>query len=230
MKNIFILTLILLPCSLFAQEIPVNKYGLKVVNNMRLYRELVAKDSNMRMVDAEKFIPGLQTDVRYATANNFTKQALYPQSRVFLRLPAAKALLAVQRELNARGLGLKIFDGYRPYAVTEKMWATVPDDRYAADPSKGSGHNRGAAVDLTLISLKTGKELAMPTDFDNFTEMAHHNYPLTDSAVAANRKLLKSVMEQHGFVALDTEWWHYFLKNHKDYPLMDITFGELDKR
>lgn len=230
MKNIFILTLILLPGSLFAQEIPVNKYGLKVVNNIRLYRELVAKDSNMQMVDAEKFIPGLQTDIRYATANNFTKQVLYPQARVFLRLPAARALLAVQQELNTKGLGLKVFDGYRPYAVTEKMWAIVPDDRYAADPSKGSGHNRGAAVDLTIISLKTGKELAMPTDFDNFTEMAHHTYPLTDSAVAANRKLLKSVMEQHGFVALDTEWWHYFLKNHRDYPLMDITFGELDKR
>lgn len=230
MKNIFILPLFLVFLSLKAQDIPLNKYGLKVVNDISLYHQLVAKDSNMQMVDAEKRVPRLKKDIRYATVNNFTKQQLYKQARIFLRLPAANALLAVQQELNRLGMGLKIFDGYRPYTATEKMWAIVPDDRYAADPSKGSGHNRGAAVDLTIIDLKTGKELPMPTDFDNFTEKAHHDYPLTDSTVAANRRLLKTVMEKHGFVALETEWWHYFLKDHKLYPLMDIPFEELDKR
>jgi zinc D-Ala-D-Ala dipeptidase len=227
-KNIFILPAFLVCLSLKAQEIPLNKYGLKVVNDISLYRQLAVKDSNMQMVDVEQRIPRLKKDIRYATVNNFTKQQLYKQARVFLRLPAANALLAVQQELNRLGMGLKIFDGYRPYAVTEQMWAIVPDDRYAADPSKGSGHNRGAAVDLTIIHLKTGKELTMPTDFDNFSEQAHHDYPLTDSTVAANRRLLRTVMEKHGFVALKTEWWHYFFSNAKEYPLMDIAFEDLD--
>jgi zinc D-Ala-D-Ala dipeptidase len=204
-KNIFILILLLVPAALFAQQIPLNKYRLPVVNDIRLYQQLAAKDSNMRLVDVEAMIPGIAKDIRYATVNNFTKQALYKQARVFLRLPVAKALLAVQLELNRLGYGLKIFDGYRPYAATEKMWAIVPDDRYAANPANGSGHNRGAAVDLTIIHLKTKKEIQMPTDFDDFTEKAHHNYPLKDSTVAANRRLLKTVMEKHGFTSLDTD-------------------------
>ncbi|UYQ91527.1 M15 family metallopeptidase [Chitinophaga horti] len=230
MKNIFILILILVALRGTAQDIPANKYGLKVVSDLALYQRMVAKDANMRMVNLETLIPGIKKDIRYATANNFTKQQLYRQALVFLRLPVAKALLEAQRELNRLGYGFKIFDGYRPYEVTEKMWAIVPDDRYAANPANGSGHNRGAAVDLTLIYLETGKEVVMPTDFDDFTEKAYHNYPLKDSAVAANRGLLKTIMEKHGFTALETEWWHYFFRDHKKYPLMDIRFEELDKR
>jgi D-alanyl-D-alanine dipeptidase len=107
------------------------------------------------------------------------------------------------------------------------MWEIVPDERYAANPAKGSGHNRGIAVDVTLVNLLTGKELAMPTDFDDFSEKAHHDYMHLDSTIIANRKILRDVMEQHGFVALQTEWWHYSLPDPKKYQLMDLDFDQL---
>lgn len=213
--------------SAFAQQLPLNKYGLPVVNNVKLYGQLVAADSNQAFVNITTYIPNIRKDVRYATAANFTRQVLYPQAAVYLRLPAAKALKAVQMELNKKGLGLLMYDGYRPYHITEKMWQIVPDDRYAADPAKGSGHNRGVAVDLTIIDLHTNKPLTMPTDFDDFTEKAHHNYSVSDPAIAANRKLLRNIMEAHGFIALETEWWHYYLKDYKQYPLTDLPFSSL---
>lgn len=210
-----------------AQTIPPNKYGLPVVNAVSLYRQLVAADSNQLLVNVSRFIPGIRKDIRYATVNNFTHEQLYTTAAVYLRLPAAKALKAVQQELNKKGLGLLIFDGYRPYRVTEKMWTIVPDAQYAADPRSGSGHNRGVAVDLTIIDLNTGKAVNMPTDFDDFTEKAHHDHVLTDSTVAANRELLRDVMEKYGFTPLPTEWWHYVLKNANQYPLMDILFEDI---
>ncbi len=211
----------------YAQKIPLNKYGLPVVNTVTLYKELVAADSNQVLVDITTYIPNIRKDVRYATTANFTHKILYPYAAVYLRLPAAKALKEVQLELNKKGLGLLIFDGYRPYSVTEMMWEIVPDDRYAADPHAGSGHNRGAAVDITIIDLHTGKPLPMPTGYDDFTEKAHHDYAAPDPAVTANRALLRDIMEQHGFAPLTTEWWHYYLKDHKRFPLMNIPFEEL---
>lgn len=223
MKNIFILCFFALPFSIFAQEVPLNKYGLPVVNNMALYGELVKADPQQALLRVTDFA----TDVRYATANNFTKTVLYPFPAVFLRRPAYEALLNLQEYLRPLGLGIKIYDGYRPYRITEKMWEIVPDDRYAADPKKGSGHNRGVAVDLTLIYLKTGKEMPMPTPYDDFTEKAHHDYDDLSDEVKENRHLLRTLMEAYGFVALETEWWHYSLKDPQKYPLMDIGFEEL---
>lgn len=146
-----------------------------------------------------------------------------------MRLAAAKALQNVCIALKKQLLGIKIFDAYRPYSVTKTMWQIVPDDRYAANPAKGSGHNRGIAIDLTLIDLLTKKELAMPTAFDDFTEKSHHNYMLLDSEVLKNRKMLKDVMEQKGFIALDTEWWHYYLPNASKYELLDFDFKQMKK-
>lgn len=223
MKNIFILLVLSLPSLLFAQEIPLNKYGLSVVSSVTMYNAQVQADSNMQLVR----VTDIPIDVRYATSENFTKQQLYPFAAVWLRRPAYEALLRLQAVLNPMGLGLKIYDGYRPYRVTEKMWEIVPDDRYAADPKKGSGHNRGIAVDLTIIYTKTGKEMPMPTDFDDFTEKAHHEYPDLDAEVIENRVLLRTMMEAHGFIALETEWWHYYLADPEIYPLMDIGFDEL---
>jgi zinc D-Ala-D-Ala dipeptidase len=211
----------------FAQNIPPNKYGLQVVSIPALYKQSVAADSNQAFIDIISYIPGIRRDIRYATAANFTHHVLYPYAGVFLRLPAAKALSAVQRELNNQGLGLLIYDAYRPYSITEKMWEIVPDDRYAANPRNGSGHNRGVAVDLTIVDLRSGKPLTMPTDFDDFTEKAHHAYPVSDTTIAANRTLLRSIMEKHGFIPLTTEWWHYYLKDYKQYPLMNIPFSSL---
>ncbi len=125
------------------------------------------------------------------------------------------------------GFGLKIFDAYRPYSVTEKMWEPIKDDRYVADPKKGSGHNRGIAVDLTIINLKTTKELPMGTGYDNFTDTAHQNFTALPKEILVNRNILKSLMEKHGFIALESEWWHYFLPNARDFELLDIPFKKL---
>lgn len=146
---VFMSVIILTSFTLFAQSIPLNHYGLPVVNDAGLYQQLSAADSNQVMVDLEEFIPGIEKKIYYATPNNFTHQVLYPEARIFLRLPAAEKLKAVEKDLQKEGLGLLIFDAYRPYAITEKMWEIEPDDRYAADPRHGSGHNRGASVDLS---------------------------------------------------------------------------------
>ena len=209
--------------------LPKNKFGLIVINTKAGYRQSILDDSTKQMVALKDFVSPLVTDFKYATTNNFTKITLYKKPIPYIRLAAAKALQNVCTALKKQGLGIKIFDAYRPYNVTKKMWEVVPDDRYAANPAKGSGHNRGVAIDLTLIDLLTKKELAMPTPFDDFTEKAHHNYMLLDSVVLKNRTLLKTVMEQNGFIALETEWWHYYLPNSSKYELLDFDFKEMKR-
>ena len=181
------------------------------------------------MIELKSIVPGIVYDFRYATTNNFMKRLMYPAGTniTFLRLPAARALQNVQQELKQSGLGLKIFDAYRPYAVTVKFWELVKDERYVANPSKGSGHNRGIAVDLTIINLKTGKELNMGTGFDNFTDSAHHTFASLPEEVLQNRILLKSSMEKYGFKAFNTEWWHYFLADGSKFEILDIDFKKL---
>ena len=193
------------------------------------YKKQVKKDSTKRMIELKSIVPGIVYDFRYATTNNFMKRLMYPAGTniTFLRLPAARALQNVQQELKQSGLGLKIFDAYRPYAVTVKFWELVKDERYVANPSKGSGHNRGIAVDLTIINLKTGKELNMGTGFDNFTDSAHHTFASLPEEVLQNRILLKSSMEKYGFKAFNTEWWHYFLADGSKFEILDIDFKKL---
>ena len=168
------------------------------------------------LVDVQRMIPGIVLDIRYATTNNFTGQKLYPVARCCLRREAAQNLKAVQEELHGMGLGLKVFDGYRPLSVQKKMWAIYPNPGYVADPAKGSRHNRGAAVDLTLVRLD-GTELPMPTPFDDFTEKAHRSYLDLPAEVIKNRELLEQVMEKHHFRGLSTEWWHFDLNHAKQY-------------
>jgi len=214
-----------------AQDTVLNKYGLWVITSNVQLQKTINKSPAKKMIDLKAAIPGIVFDLRYATVNNFTHKQLYPAiTTTFLRKTAATALASVQKELNKKGLGLKIFDAYRPYSATEKMWELVKDERYAADPKKGSGHNRGIAVDLTIIDLVTKKELAMGTGFDNFTDSAHHAFTALPIQVLQNRLLLKTTMERYGFKALDTEWWHYSLPNAKDYELLDIDFAELIKK
>jgi D-alanyl-D-alanine dipeptidase len=181
------------------------------------------------MVELKTIIPGIRYDLRYASTENFMKRLMYPEKTeiTFLRYPAALALREIQAELHKKGLGLKIFDAYRPYSVTVKFWELVKDERYVANPARGSGHNRGIAVDLTIINSSTGKELNMGTGFDNFTDTAHHVFTALPEEVLQNRKLLKSVMEKHGFKALDTEWWHYYLPDANRFELLDIDFKKL---
>ncbi|HTE12089.1 MAG TPA: M15 family metallopeptidase, partial [Chitinophagaceae bacterium] len=145
----------------------------------------------------------------------------------YLRLPAAKALAQVQKELNEKGMGLKVFDAYRPYSVTEKFWELVLNEKYVADPKKGSGHNRGIAVDLSIIYSHNGKELQMPTGFDNFSDTAHHTFMNIPFEALQNRKILKDVMEKYGFKMFETEWWHYSWPDEKNYyEAMDIPFSD----
>ena len=208
----------------------VSPQGLTIIETAADYKKTLAADSSKRMVDLKKAVPGIILDLKYSSMHNFMKQKLYPRIKTsFLRQNAAWALAQLQKELNAQNLGLKIWDAYRPYSVTVKMWEPVKDDRYAADPKFGSGHNRGAAVDLTIIDLGTGKELPMGTGFDNFSDTAHHNFKNLPENILKNRFLLRSLMEKHGFKALETEWWHYYLPNSKDYELMDLGFKELGK-
>lgn len=192
------------------------------VLDARGYRQSVARDPEMRLVDLETL--GIPLDVRYATPNNFMKQTLYPSAKAFLRAPAAKALADVQRELAAQGLGIKVFDGYRPYAVTVAMWEPIKNPDYVADPKKGSRHNRGAAVDLTLIDLKTGAEVAMPTPYDDFTPRAAQSFNDLPPDVLANRLLLNDVMTRHGFDPLPSEWWHFDFRGWERFDLLDVPF------
>lgn len=161
-------------------------------------------------------------DVKYATTDNFTGQILYPVAKVYLRNIVAQRLAAVQQYLSQRGYSLKVFDGYRPLSVQKKMWAVVPDERYVADPRKGSRHNRGAAVDVTLVHKADGSELDMGTPYDDFTDKAHTDYHNLSDQVLKNRALLADVMQQFGFLSFKTEWWHFDFKGWEQFPILDI--------
>ena len=205
------------------------KSEFTVVHTNDYYQKTIAHDTMKQMVVIKKYIPNIEIDFIYATDSNFTHQILYKKPKAYLRLAAVKALLSVANLLKVKGLGLLIYDAYRPYSITKIMWQIISDERYTANPAKGSGHNRGIAVDLTLYDLHTGKALEMPTTFDDFTEKAHHNYMQLDSLVLKNRTLLKTVMEQNGFIALETEWWHYYLPNASKYELLDFDFKQMKK-
>lgn len=181
------------------------------------------------LVDIQDINPGITLDIRYATANNFLNVKLYSVPRCLLRTSVAQKLSLVQQQLEPTGLGLKVFDCYRPLSVTRKMWSALPDPRYVANPARGSRHNRGAAVDLTLVDAM-GNELEMPTDFDDFSDRAARDYEGSDVSNQArqNSQLLESVMTQQGFIPLITEWWHFDAQNWQDYPLLDISLEAVD--
>lgn len=208
-------------------SVPANQYGLRVVPDVATYERLARANPEKRLVDLSTL--GIPLDIRYATGNNFMKKQLYPVAKAWLRAPAARALADVQRELAARGVGIKVFDGYRPYRVTEAMWEPIRNPDYVADPAKGSRHNRGAAVDLTLIDLQTGAELAMPTPYDDFTARAAHEFSDLPSDVLANRALLREVMTKHGFEPLPSEWWHYDFAGWREFELMNVGLEELGR-
>ena len=201
-----------------------------VINNVATYKKSILADSMNRLVPLQTLIPQLIIDLKYGTKNNFTHTVLYHKPVAYARLQVALTLKKINDELNQMGLGLKLFDAYRPYKVTQQMWKVVPDERYAANPAKGSGHNRGAAVDVTLVNLSTNTELEMPTAYDDFSEKAHHNYMKLSPAVLENRQRLKTTMEKYGFQSLSTEWWHYSLPKASDrFDLLNLSFTQLDK-
>ncbi|MBI4055490.1 MAG: D-alanyl-D-alanine dipeptidase [Elusimicrobia bacterium] len=173
------------------------------------------------LTDLASLDPTFHLEIRYATQDNFTGKILYPQARCLLQQEAAQSLLRVQGELRKKGLGLKLWDCYRPLSIQKKLWRLVPDERYVADPKKGSRHNRAAAVDVTLVDLQ-GQELPMPTGFDDFSERAHRSYRGAGPQALQNRKILEQDMERQGFRGLESEWWHFDYRGWENYPLLDL--------
>lgn len=191
----------------------------ELIKTFRLTRDL-ADSTFVRLAD---FSDGFAYDMRYATANNFLKEQVYECGECYTRVKTVKALLAANKEFKEHGVKIKFYDCYRPNSVQYKMWKIVPNPQYVANPVKGSIHNKGGAVDITLVTVG-GEELDMGTDFDFFGKRAYHdNFDLPQN-ILDNRKLLKETMEKHGFWSTRTEWWHYNLQGaHKD-PIANFTW------
>lgn len=179
------------------------------------------------LVDLTTLNPAPLLEIRYATEYNFTGEQLYPFPRAWLHEKAAKALQEVQIDLAQQGLGLKVYDGYRPLSVQRKMWNLIHDARYVSNPDVSRGrHTRGTAVDVTLVD-KVGNELPMPTGFDDFTARAHRNYSDLTPKQKKDSKLLEAVMKKHGFDSFPFEWWHFDFHDWQNYPPLDISFQDL---
>ena len=229
--------LVLLCLSGFAQEASFHITPLRPVEELRtqaLKAQPPHEEGTFRqpeLVELIKLDPSIKLDIRYATANNFLGVAVYTQARAFLQRPAAEALLRAHRELKNHGYGLIIHDGYRPWYVTKIFWDATPDDKkiFVADPSKGSIHNRGCAVDLSLYDLKTGKEVQMPSGYDEMTPRAYANYSGGTDDERARRDLLSKVMVEQGFTINTEEWWHFNYKDWQQYPILNVRFEDLNQ-
>lgn len=193
------------------------QWKLLVVMLLGLSSQLYAE-----LVDIQTIAPKIQIDLKYATSNNFTGQVVYNFQTCLVVKEAAMRLLDVQNELESMGLGLKVWDGFRPVAAQWKFWEFISDERYVSDPRKGGRHTKGTAVDLTLIDTQ-GRELPMPSAFDDFSEKAHRDYLNCSQEESKNRALLEGIMEKHGFVGLPTEWWHFDLVGWEAYPTLNFT-------
>lgn len=176
--------------------------------------------SDYQLIDIQTIEPDIPLDIRYATRNNFLKSAVYPTARCLLRAPVAEALKTVQQNLRQQGFGLKVFDCYRPLSVQRAMWKILPDSRYVANPDRGSRHNRGAAVDLTLVDLQ-GKAVEMPTDFDDFSEKAFRTSPSMSAVARQHVQILTQAMEAQGYQSIETEWWHYDGPNWERFGILN---------
>lgn len=185
-----------------------------------------ARTQGHGLVNLSSACPGIIIDMRYATTRNFFKTRLYDHDGAWLLAEAARKLAVAAGRVAALGYRLVVLDAYRPLSAQARMWDIKPDDTFVAPVSRGSNHNRGAAVDVTLADA-AGNELPMPSDFDEFSERASHQYRGGDPAALARRDQLRSCMEQAGFKAYDAEWWHYTDPDSKTGPLIDIPLSEL---
>lgn len=224
MKAIYIMIAMLLAVTTQAQY----KYGLKVTN-LKEYEASIKQNPKKELIDLEQYIPGIVLDIRYATTNNFTGEKIYNLAKAYARKPVADAVKRAQAELQKQGLGIKIFDAYRPYKATVKFYEVYKDTTYVASPYRGSRHNRGCAIDMTIINLKTGEELKMPTGYDSFQKEAWPKTPIKDPEARKNRALIIQVMEKQGFKVNSSEWWHFDFIGWRNYEVLDIDFEELAK-
>ena len=187
-------------------------------------------DDPKRLLELVTLDPAIRLDMRYATSNNFTGRVLYDAARAFLAAPAAQAVVQASKAAQAEGFGLTIYDAYRPWRITKKLWDATPvgpKKEYVANPKRGSKHNRGCAVDLTLHDLQTGKLVEMPTEFDDFSEKAHRDYMNASAVAISNRARLARYLEAEGFLGLSNEWWHFDFTGWEQFPVMDIPFNKI---
>ena len=203
-----------------------NKYGLKAISFAE-YQEALKANPQKELVDLEKIIPDMVMDIRYATTNNFMKEKIYTLSKAYARKPVAEALKRAQEEFKKLGFGIIMYDAYRPYKATVKFYELYHDTTYVASPYRGSRHNRGCALDMSIVDLKTKKEVKMPTEFDSFKKEAWPSTPIADPVARKNRELIIKVMKNNGFKVNSSEWWHFDFVGWQKYEVMDIDFEEL---
>jgi D-alanyl-D-alanine dipeptidase len=172
--------------------------------------DILKETDDNAFVNLKNYSNDFVYDLKYATDDNFLKEKVYPCAECFLRVKTVKSLLEANKMFLAKGYKIKLYDCYRPKAIQKKMFQLVPDANYVANPKKGSIHNRGGAVDISLVDFN-GIELDMGTKFDFFGEEASHKYQNLSDEILANRKILKEIMLQNNFKSFDSEWWHYNL-------------------
>jgi len=184
------------------------------------------------LVPVTMFDTTVHLDVRYATTNNFMRTPFYSMARAYLQRPAAEAMARASARLKPLGYGLLVHDAYRPWYVTKMFWegTPVPQRVFVADPSQGSRHNRGAAVDLTLYDLRTGRPAEMTGGYDEMTARSYPNYPGGTSLQRWQRDVLRAAMEAEGFAVYDAEWWHFDYRDWKQYPIGTATFEQIEGR
>ena len=227
MKLNFFILLFFASISALAQTKSETPKKLVVVNSYNQYLASIKINPNNELVEIKKAIPNIKLDIRYATKNNFMQRVMYKQARAFARKPVVESLKKIQAELNKKGLGLKVFDGYRPYKITVEFYKKASDKNFVANPANGSKHHRGCAVDVTIINLKTGKEVEMATPYDSFSKAAAASYEPVSDLVRKNREYLIAVMKKNKLKVLDNEWWHYDFQGWENYDIMDIPFEKL---
>ena len=221
----------------FAQQVSFHITPLRPVAELRaeaLRAKPPVEPGTFRKPDLVELVtldPTIKLDVRYATSNNFLSTPLYTEARAFLQRPAAEALLRADRELRAQGYGLMIHDGYRPWYVTKIFWEATPDDKknFVANPALGSRHNRGCAVDLSLYDLRTGREVNMPSGYDEMTKRAYADYPGGTGEERGRRAVLRRAMEKQGYAVNPEEWWHFDYKDWQQYPIQNVKFENLGR-
>jgi D-alanyl-D-alanine dipeptidase len=214
---VILVALLLFPTLTRAQDQPPREEG---------------KFRQPELVELTKLDKTIRLDIRYATANNFLGRPVYTEARAFLQKPAAQALVRVSKKLRKQGYGLLVFDGYRPWSVTKIFWDATPTDKnvFVADPAKGSRHNRGCAVDLTLYDLRSANQIEMTGAYDEMTDRSHVNYAGGTAEQRYSRDMLRHAMEAEGFQVYEPEWWHFDYKDWKEYPILNISFDEIGRK
>lgn len=193
------------------------------ISGLQAQQSLSESAESVPLVDVTAMDSTFVLDIRYATENNFTGQVMYECGKCYLREPVARLLVEAHQEFKAMGYRIKLFDCYRPRPIQYKLWEAVPDPRYVARPTKGSVHNRGGAVDLTLVD-ESGNEVEMGTEYDFFGERAHQDNMDLPENVLKNRGLLKETLKKYQFAPIRTEWWHFDYYKNKLYPLSELVW------